>query len=101
MKFPLEKVFLGAVASLAAAIFMIVLYLVIPSDSARGILGILSMLVILLSGFLVAILTILGIIEVITSKNGTGYKAIWALVMFFFGILGFAAYYFIARRDLK
>jgi hypothetical protein len=60
-----------------------------------------SMILIILAGFFTGLVPLLAIIEVGTSKNEISFKLIWGIVLFVLGIFGFAAYYFIGRKELK
>ena len=110
MRVPYRKMGLIIIGSFTFGIllgaFSAALDLFAPANSIPSILSIIvptfSLLLIVLAGFLFGLTTsILPIIEVVTSKNGTGFKILWILVLFFLPLLGFITYFFVGRKELR
>ena len=109
MRFPFRKIALAAVAMFFLAIILITSYIFAPivlgqsdlTSTVLIVLGTASMILIILVGFVIASLSLLGIVEVLTSKKDTSYKIIWTLALFFLGIIGLVFYLFIGRKELQ
>ena len=106
MRVPFGKLRTTIIAFFVLAIVCVVLYLLIPEGS--GVLSLIrtglalgSMLSIVLAGLFFAILPILAIYEVYTSKNDATFKILWIVVLFFVSLPGLFFYFLIGQKDLK
>ncbi len=97
----------GGFICLVLAVLSIVFVVIVPvflGDSVSvlyEIIPVIAMLLVMLSGLLVTIAWIFGLYEILTAKNDSNWKLIWAVVVFILGIIGLAIYMSIARKELK
>lgn len=102
MRIAFKKILLIDIALILLAIVSIVLYSFAGSSStAEEFFSVTAMILIVLSGFVFALFPIFAIIETLTSKNDNTFKILWSLILFFTGWLGFLAYLFLGRKELK
>jgi hypothetical protein len=104
MRFDLAKFLMVAVGIFALAVLLLMLYMIagpLLGDTFMAMAGGISMILMLLSGALLVIIPLIGIVEVATSKNDAGYKVLWIVVLLLFGILGLGAYLAIGKKGLK
>ena len=101
---PFRKITLISVGiSIGLALFLGLVYLVLPASAMtfRGFVGVGVFLSMMLFVFVIALFPILGIVEIVTSKNDTHWKILWGIVCLVLGIYGLLAYLFIARKERK
>ena len=89
----LKNLFFGAIACVVLAVLLVVVAFFFPLESLKGILPIVAMLLLVLGVALAgAVAPLYALYEVLTGKNETNWKLLWAIVVFFLGIIGVAVY---------
>ena len=103
----------GAIISLVLALVLILGVMIVPlllggSGPDGGVMTLVkelapvtAMLLIILSGLLYIGVFLAAIYEIATAKNKGEWKAIWAILLIVFGVIGLAAYLAIARKELR
>ncbi len=95
----------GLTASLACTVLTVLLFVgmllaaVSPIPNYVFFIGFVAFAV--LGGLIGLAVMVLALLEIYRAKNESSWKWIWGAIVFFFGMLGAAAYYLVARKELK